>query len=375
MKSTMKVPLLDLAAHHTAIRDEIRKAIEVVLHSQQFIDGPQVAEFEAIVADYSACATAVAVSSGTDALLASLMSLGIGVGDEVITTPYAFFSAAGSIWRVGAKPVFVDIEPQTFNIDAAQIENAVTERTRAVLPVHLFGQVSEMDPILEIARKHGLHIIEDAAQALGATYKGRKAGSMGTAGCFSFYPSKNLGGIGDGGMIVTQDEALAQTLRECRNHGSDSSGSHRSVGGNFRLDTIQAATLIVKMRHLESWHIGRRANAARYDELLADLPEVVTPLVRDYNQSTYNQYVIRVREAGACREFLERNGIGSAAYYPLSLHEQECFAALGYQRGDFPVSERAAAETLAIPVYPELTEEQIGYVADKLTAFIRDSSR
>jgi dTDP-4-amino-4,6-dideoxygalactose transaminase len=354
------------------IRDEIRKAIEVVLHSQQFIDGPDVAEFEAIVANYSSCAAAVAVSSGTDAVLASLMRLGIGVGDEVITTPYAFFSTAGSIWRVGATPVFVDIEPKTFNIDAARIEAAVTERTRAVVPVHLFGQVAEMDTILEIARRRGLHVIEDAAQALGATYKGRKAGSMGTAGCFSFYPSKNLGGFGDGGMVVTQDEPLAQTLRECRNHGSDSTGFHRWVGGNFRLDTLQAATLIVKMRYLESWHIGRRANAARYDELLADLPEVVTPTVRDYNQSTYNQYVIRIRRAAACREFLERNGIGCAVYYPRSLHQQECFASLGYEKADFPVSERAATETLAIPVYPELTEEQIGYVANKLAAFVRD---
>jgi dTDP-4-amino-4,6-dideoxygalactose transaminase len=374
MKSTLKVPLLDLEAHHSAMRDEINKAIEAVLHSQQFIDGPQVAEFEAMVANYSSCAAAVAVSSGTDALLASLMSLGIGVGDEVITTPYAFFSTAGSIWRVGATPVFVDIEPETFNIDATRIEGAVTERTRAVIPVHLFGQVAEMDPILEIARKHGLHVIEDAAQALGATYRGRKAGSMGTLGCFSFYPSKTLGGIGDGGMVVTQDESLAQTLRECRNHGSNSTGSHRWVGGNFRLDTLQAATLIVKMRYLESWQIERRANAARYDELLANVPGIVTPKLRGYNQSTYNHYVIRIREAGACRKFLARNGIGCAIYYPLSLHQQECFASLGYGKADFPASERAATEALAIPMYPELTEEQIGYVANKLAAFVSDST-
>ena len=372
MKSDMKVPLLDLTAQHTAIRDEISKAIEVVLHGQQFINGPQVAEFEEIVADYSSCAAAVAVSSGTDALLASLMSLGIGVGDEVITTPYSFFSTAGSIWRVGARPVFVDIEPETFNIDSDRIEDAVTKRTRAVVPVHLFGQVAEMDPILEIAQRHGLHVIEDAAQALGATYKGRKAGSMGTAGCFSFYPSKNLGGLGNGGMVVTQDERFAQTLRECRNHGSNSAGTHSWVGGNFRLDTLQAATLIVKMRHLESWHIDLRANAARYDELLADLPEVLTPTVRGYNQSTYSQYVIRIRRAGACREFLERNGIGCAVYYPLGLHQQECFASLGYEKADFPVSEHAATETLAIPMYPELAEEQIEYVANKLAAFVRD---
>ena len=374
MKRDIKVPLLDLEAHHAAIHDETRKAIEAVLHGQQFINGPQVAEFEAIIANYSSCAAAVAVSSGTDALLASLMSLGIGVGDEVITTPYAFFSTAGSIWRVGAKPVFVDIEPETFNIDAARIEDAVTERTRGIMPVHLFGQVAEMDPILEIARRHDLHVIEDAAQALGATHKGRKAGSMGRLGCFSFYPSKNLGGFGDGGMVVTQDESLAQTLRECRNHGSNSAGTHSWVGGNFRLDTLQAATLIVKMRHLESWHIGRRANAARYDELLADIPEILTPEVRDYNQSTYNQYVIRIRHAGACREFLEQNGIGCAVYYPLSLHQQECFASLDYQKSDFPVSERATTETLAIPVYPELTEEQIEYVANKLAAFVRGSA-
>jgi dTDP-4-amino-4,6-dideoxygalactose transaminase len=370
----VKVPLLDLKAQHDAIRDEISKAIEVVLHSQQFINGPQIAEFEEIVADYSSCAAAVAVSSGTDALLASLMSLGIGAGDEVITTPYSFFSTAGSIWRVGARPVFVDIEPGTFNIDATRIENAVTERTRALLPVHLFGQIAEMDPILEIARRHGLHIIEDAAQSLGATYKGRKAGSMGTAGCFSFYPSKSLGGLGDGGMVVTQDERLARKLRECRNHGSNPAGSHDWVGGNFRLDTLQAATLIAKMRHLESWHTQRRANAARYDERLAKLPGIVTPTVHDYNQSTYNQYVIRIRRADACRAFLASNSIGCAVYYPLSLHQQECFASLGYGKADFPESERAAKETLAIPMYPELTEEQIDYVASKLAAFVGDST-
>ena len=379
----MKVPLLDLKAQYATIRGEMNAAIEAVMESQYFINGPEVKELEKLVAQYSGCKAGVGTSSGTDALLCSLMSLGIGETSpdgreaggsypdpaEVITTPFTFFATAGSIWRAGARPVFVDIEPQTFNLDPRRIEAAITGNTRAIMPVHLFGQVADMDPILEIARKHDIHVIEDAAQAIGATYKGQKAGSLGTVGCFSFFPSKNLGGIGDGGMVVTQDEELAERLTQCRNHGSRPKYYHKWVGGNFRLDTIQAAGLLVKLRHLDAWSEKRRQNAARYDALFADLEPVTTPVVLEHNESIYNQYVIRVPERDALRKHLGEQRIGSEVYYPLSLHDQECFRTLGYGRGDFPESERAARESLALPVYPELTEEQIEYVAGTVRAF------
>ena len=366
----MQVPLLDLKAQFATIRDEIMPAMASVMESQYFINGPEVKQLEAAIADYCDAAAAVGVSSGTDALICALMSLGIGAGDEVITTTYTFFATAGSIWRVGAKPVFVDIEGDTFNIDPAKIEAAVTDKTKAVMPVHLFGQMADMDAILEVAKKHDLFVIEDAAQAIGATYKGRKAGSVGTAGCFSFFPSKNLGGMGDGGMVVTQDEELGEKIRQCRNHGSKPKYYHKWVGGNFRLDTLQAAGLIVKLPYLEQWHAGRRANAARYNELLADVAEVTTPVIRDDNESIYNQYVLRVPHRDQCRQFLKDNDIGCEIYYPVSMHEQECFAALGHKVGGFPESEKAAAETLAIPVYPELTDEQQQYVVDKIKEFL-----
>lgn len=371
----LDVPFLDLRAQFATIRTELMQAIEAVMESQRFIGGPQVRELEERIAAYCGCEVAVGVSSGTDALLASLMSLGIGPGDEVVTTPYTFFATAGSIWRVGAKPVFVDIEPDTFNIDARLIEAAITERTRAIVPVHLFGQMADMDAILELARRHDLAVIEDAAQALGASFQGRRAGSLGTIGCFSFYPSKNLGGLGDGGMVVTQDAELGETLRECGNHGSRVKYHHPWVGGNFHLDALQAAALLVKLAHLEAWSAARRANAARYDELLAGTGEIVTPTVRKGRESIVNQYVIRVPAAAACREFLANNGIGCEVYYPLSLHQQECFASLGYRTGDFPESERAAQETLALPIYPELTEQQIEYVTAKLKEFVAEASQ
>jgi len=370
----MEVPLLDLKAQFERIKDEVTAAIHSVLESQRFILGPEVSELEKAIAEYSNCAAAVGVSSGTDALLASLMTLGIGQGDEVITTPYTFFATAGSIWRVGAKPVFVDIEPETFNLDPTKIEAAITDKTKAIIPVHLFGQIAEMDPIVEVARKHDLYIIEDAAQAIGATYKGRKAGSIGTVGCFSFFPSKNLGGMGDGGMIVTQDVELADRLRQCRNHGSKPKYYHKWVGGNFRLDTLQAAILLVKLRYLDDWSAKRRANAARYDELFADVEEVITPTIREYNVSIYNQYVIRVPRRDELQAYLKDKGIGTAKYYPLSLHEQECFKSLGYKKGDFPESEKAAVESLALPIYPELTDEQIQYVAAMIKEFFSRKS-
>ena len=322
----MNVPLLDLKAQFATIKDEIMSAIEAVMESQYFINGPEVKELEGLVAEYSDCKAAVGVSSGTDALLCSLMTLGVGAGDEVITTPYTFFATAGSIWRTGARPVFVDIEPDTFNIDPLKVAAAVSEKTKAIMPVHLFGQVAEMDPIIEIANKHKLYVIEDAAQAISATYKDRKAGSIGTVGCFSFFPSKNLGGMGDGGMIVTQDEDLAERLRQCRNHGSKPKYYHKWVGGNFRLDTIQAAGLIVKLRHLDEWSTKRRANADRYDELFTDFKPVKTPSIRGYNVTIFNQYVIRVPKRDELKAFLKEQSIGTETYYPLSLHEQASVA-------------------------------------------------
>ncbi len=372
-RTAMRVPMLDLKAQYATIEHELAPAIREVLASQLFINGPEVKQLEAAVAELSGCAGAVGVSSGTDALLCALMTLGIGPGDEVITTPYTFFATAGSIWRTGARPVFVDIEPETFNIDPARVEAAVTPKTRAIMPVHLFGQVAELDPIMAIAERHRLEVIEDAAQAIGASYRGRPAGSMGIVGCFSFFPSKNLGGLGDGGMITAQDGELLDRLRQCRNHGSAPKYFHKWVGGNFRLDTIQAAGLLVKLRHLEGWSAARRANAALYDALLGEVAEVTTPTVLAHNVSIYNQYVIRAQRRDELLSHLGECGVGCAIYYPLSLHQQECFADLGHEPGDFPESERAAAESLALPVYPELTEEQIRYVVDCIREFYAGS--
>ena len=369
--AAVRVPLLDLGAQYETIREELVPAIESVLASQRFIGGPEVEGLEREVAELCGVGYGVGCSSGTDALLMSLMTLGIGPGDEVVTTPYSFFATASSIWRVGARPVFVDIDPGTFNIDPTRVEAAVTEKTRAVMPVHLFGQCADMDPIVDVARRHGLEVIEDAAQALGAGDRGRPAGSMGRVGCFSFYPSKNLGAVGDAGMVVTDDEALAERLKSCRNHGEWERYHHDTVGGNFRLDAIQAAALRVKLRHLDAWHSARRENARHYEARFEDVEGLGTPAVRDPNECIFNQYVIRVPRAEACREFLAERGIGTAVYYPLSLHQQPCFASLGYGEGDFPESERAAAETIAIPIYPELTAEQLDYVADALIEFVR----
>ena len=366
----MQVPMLDLKAQFATVEDEVRAALDAVMESQYFINGPQVKQLEALIAEYTNCKAAVGVSSGTDALVCSLMALGVGPGDEVITTPYTFFATVGSIWRVGAKPVFVDIEPDTYNIDPRQIAAAVTDKTKAIMPVHLFGQVAEMDPIMEIAAQHDLLVIEDAAQAIGATYKGKQAGSIGTVGCFSFFPSKNLGCMGDGGMIVATDPEIGERLAIFRNHGSKPKYYHRWVGGNFRLDTLQAAVLIVKLKHLDAWSDQRRANAARYDELFADCDAVTTPVIRDYNVSIINQYVLRVPRRDDLMARMKEANIGCAIYYPLSLHQQECFAPLGHKDGDFPESEKAAAETVAIPVYPELTDEQMVYVADTVKDFV-----
>ncbi|MGC8552630.1 MAG: DegT/DnrJ/EryC1/StrS family aminotransferase [Phycisphaerae bacterium] len=365
----MEVPLLDLKQQYAALAHEILPAIEQVLASQMLINGPAVGEFEKAVAAYAHCAQAVGVSSGTDALLCALMALCIGPGDEVITSPFTFFATAGCIWRVGAKPVFADIDPQTFNINPAAIEAAVTPRTRAIMPVHLFGQMADMDAIMAIARRHNLAVIEDAAQSIGATYRGRQSGSIGTAGCFSFFPSKNLGGAGDGGMIVTQDNAFAQRLRMFRNHGMEPKYYHACIGGNFRLDTIQAAYLHIKLKHLDAWSAKRRENAALYTALLADCPAVRTAVIAPENVSIFNQYVIRTAKRDELKNYLATRGIGTEIYYPLCLHQQECFKSLGHRTGDFPLSEQAAAEVLAIPIFPELTHQQIHHVAQAIKNF------
>ena len=374
----MQVPMLDLGPQYAALHDDVMAAVEAVVKDLGFCNGPPVRELEKEVARACGCAEAVGVSSGTDALLMSLMALEIGAGqggggqagaDEVITTPFTFFATAGSIWRAGARPVFVDIDPETFNIDPARIEAAVTDRTKAIMPVHLYGQMAEMDAIMDVAARHRLPVIEDAAQSIGATYKGRKACATGTMGCLSFYPSKNLSAPGDAGMVLTQDAELAARLRALRNHGQGGTYVHKWVGGNFRMDSICAAALGVKLPHLDGWSKSRAGHAAMYDELLADVEAVTTPAVADHCSSVYNLYVIRAERRDELRAYLNDHGISSGVYYPLCLHQQECFQFLGYKAGDFPVSETAAAEVLALPVYPELTDRQIQYVAAKIAEF------
>jgi dTDP-4-amino-4,6-dideoxygalactose transaminase len=374
--SPMTVPLLDLKAQYATIKDQILPAVHAVFESQYFILGPVVEECERAIADYCRCPDAVSVSSGTDALLIALMAEGIGPGDEVITTPYTFFATAGSIARIGAKPVFVDICPNSYNIDPTQIADKITTRTKAVLPVHLYGQCAEMDPILEIADRHGIAVIEDAAQAIGAEYKGRRAGAMGRYGCFSFFPSKNLGGAGDGGLVTTRDASLAERLRVLRMHGSKPKYYHSLIGGNFRFDALQAAVINVKLRHLDNWTAGRQANAARYRRLfevagLAADDIVQLPCEEQNRRHVYNQFVIRASRRDELLGYLKNHGVGSEIYYPVPLHLQQCFAELGYRAGDFPASEAAAKETLALPIYPELSEQQAKYVVDCIQAFYR----
>jgi dTDP-4-amino-4,6-dideoxygalactose transaminase len=366
----MKVPLLDLKAQYATIKDEILAAVSEVLESQVCIGGPKVAELEEKIASISNCKYAVGVASGTDAILNSLMSLDIGRGDEVITTPFTFFSTAGCIARPGARPVFVDIDPKTYNINPELIASAVTKKTKAIMPVHLYGQMADMDPIMEIANERNITVIEDAAQSITSTCKGRKAGSIGTCGCFSFFPSKNLGGIGDGGMIVTNDEGLYNRLVMMRNHGQNPKYYYKYVGGNFRLDPIQAAALLAKLPHLNEWSQRRRRNAAYYDEKFAETI-VKTPYINPDCVSIYNQYVIRVPKRDELAAHLKKNNIGCEIYYPLPMHLQECFKYLGYKQGDFPESERAAKEVLAIPVYPELTDAMKDFVVDTIMSFLR----
>jgi len=376
----MNIPLLDIGAQHAPIRDELLRAIEKVIRSNQFVLGPEVQRLEKGVAAYCGTEFAIGVSSGTDALLVSLMALEIGPGDEVITTPFSFFATAGAVARIGAKPVFVDIDPVTFNIDPGRIEAAITPRTKAVVPVHLYGQVAEMASISRIAEHHHLRVIEDAAQAIGAEYRGgRRAGSMGDLGCLSFYPSKNLGALGDAGMVVTNDPDLAETVRVLRTHGAKPKYYHRVIGGNFRLDAIQAAVLNVKLAYLDEWTKRRQENAKRYRsmfrKLVADgavelyLPKAVYEPEGLGHYHTYNQFVIRVGSRDRLREYLRQNGVATEVYYPVPLHLQRCFGHYGYGVGDFPEAEQAAEEALALPIYAEMTEEQQRFVVDRVEDF------
>ncbi len=370
---TWRVPLVDLDSLHRPIRDEILEAIARCLDRQSFILGEEVANFEEAAAAYCEVPFALGMSSGTDALLASLMAYGVGRGDEVVTSAFSFFATAGVISRLGATPVFADIEEESFNIDPARIEERLTARSRVLLPVHLYGQCAEMAPILALAEERGLAVVEDAAQAIGARDpEGRRAGSMGSIGAFSFYPSKNLGALGDAGMVVTREEGLFETLKRLRTHGASRDYLHQTVGGNFRMDAIQGAALAVKMRYLDEWTRARRERARSYDALFAESglsDEVRAP--KAPNDHVYHQYVIRARRRDALRAHLTEQGIGTSIYYPVPLHLQPCFRDLGYVRGDFPVAETAAEETLALPMFPALREEQQSLVVSTIAAFYR----
>ena len=378
-----EVPLLDLRRQYESIKDEIKGAIDEVLESQRFILGMKVSTLEEKIATLCNCKYAIGVSSGTDAILLSLMAEDIGVGDEVITTPYTFFATAGSISRTGAKPVFVDINPNSYNINPNLIEDAITHRTKAIIPVHLFGQCVEMDQIMEVSKKHNLIVIEDAAQAIGAKYpengNSKRAGSMGDYGCFSFFPSKNLGCYGDGGMIVTNSSEKSDKVRMMRSHGSKPKYYHKFIGGNFRLDSIQAAILLVKLKYLSDWTAKRQINSNQYQKLFESygllkndcikIPEVT--LKGNLLYHIYNQYIIRVKDRDELKGYLTSEGISTEIYYPIPLHLQECFSDLGYTEGDFLESEKASKETLALPIYPELTKEQLEYVVHTIADFYK----
>lgn len=372
----MQVPLLDLKAQFQSFKSEIMPILADICDSQYFILGPTVEKFEQQMADYCHTASAVGVTSGSDALIVALMAENIGPGDEVITSPFTFFATVGAIVRVGAKPVFADIDPVTFNIDPKQIEAKVTSRTKAIIPVHLFGQAADMDPIMEIAHRHHLVVIEDACQAIGAEYRGKRVGSIGDYGAFSFFPSKNLGCFGDGGAVSCRDAAKGAKVKILRNHGQSKTYFHEYVGGNFRLDALQAAVLSVKLPYLDSWSAARQKNAAEYAEMFAAAGltdgRITLPACADYPvRHIYNQYCIRVADGkrDALRQYLLDHGVGCAIYYPLSLHLQPCFAALGGKEGDYPQSEKACSEVLALPIYGECTHEQREYVVETIKNF------
>jgi dTDP-4-amino-4,6-dideoxygalactose transaminase len=390
----MQVPLLDLKGQYVPLRAEIEAAIREVCDEQRFVLGPRVAELEAKVAEYSSTKHGLGLSSGTDALLLALMALDIGPGDEVITTPFTFFATAGVVARLGARPFFCDIDPATFNLGPEAVRTAITERCelkgdrlvnratggviRALLPVHLYGQMADLDAFMAIARQYRLAVVEDAAQAIGsALADGRRAGSVGDVGCLSFFPTKNLGAFGDAGMCVTNDGALHERMRILRVHGGEPKYYHSLIGGNFRLDELQAAVLVIKLKHLDAWTRARQANADHYDELLraADLGPAIQAPVRRPGRHIFNQYVIRAQQRDELRAHLAANGVGSEIYYPVPLHAQRCFAYLKHDPADFPISQRAAAEVLALPIYPELTREQREYVVRQIVAFVRAARR
>ncbi len=377
----MQVPLLDLKKQYAAIRKEVLAVTDEIYTSQYFILGPHVEQLEKEIAAYCNTGFATGVSSGSDALIIALMALEVGPGDLVITTPYTFFATAGAVARVGARPVFVDIDPDTYNIDPALIERTLEdmtddqcEKVRAIIPVHLYGQCADMDPISAIAGDRNLAVIEDAAQAIGAEYRGSRAGSMGSYGCFSFFPSKNLGAFGDGGIVTTDNRERWETLRILRNHGAEPKYYHHIIGGNFRLDALQAAIVSIKLKHLDAWTAGRRSNATVYRELLQafGMDSVLRLPVEKEDRHIYNQFVIAVPEKrDELRAFLQDAGIGTEVYYPVPLHLQACFAGLGYNAGDFPIAEQAAAKTLALPIFPELTADQQAFTVEKIAQFFR----
>ncbi|GAB4292165.1 MAG: DegT/DnrJ/EryC1/StrS family aminotransferase [Myxococcota bacterium] len=362
----MKIPNLDIVRLHKPIKNELLAAIEKVIDSGEFINGREVNEFERKLAEYCGVKYAVGVSSGTDALIAALMAFEVRPGDEIITTPYTFFATAGSIARLGAMPLFVDIEPDTFNINPNEIEEKITNKTVGIIPVHLFGQSADMRPILAVAKKHNLWTLEDAAQSIGAKYEGKQVGTFGDSAILSFFPAKNLGSLGDGGAVLTDNGDLAEKLYILRNHGSKPKYYHKVIGGNFRLDTIQAAVLLAKLPYLDKWAEMRRAVAAKYISAFKKCERVVVPLEKPFAHHVYNQFVIRVPEAKREETIkaLSAEGIGYAIYYPLSLHEQECFAYLGYKQGEFPQSEKAAKTSLALPIDPNLSDDEIARIAD-----------
>jgi len=364
----MRIPILDLKAQYATIKDEVTQSISEVCESQAFALGPAVAEFEKNVAAYCNSKHAIGVSSGTDALLVSLMALDVKPGDEVITSPFSFFATAGCIVRLGAKPVFVDVDPDSYNIAPVGIKEKITEKTRAIIPVHLFGQIAPMKAITEIASQHNLAVVEDAAQAIGASRDGTLAGNFGDCGCFSFYPTKNLGGFGDGGLVTTNSDLLADKIRTLRDHGQKPRYFYKVIGGNFRLDGIQGAVLNVKLKYLDDWNEKRRRNAALYDSLFADSP-VGTPAIDPGNVSIYHQYTVTVPERDKLQKYLADNDIGSAVFYPKPLHLQDCFNELGYKQGDMPVAERLCNEVLSLPIYPELSPEEIEFVAKTVLKF------
>ena len=389
----MKVPLLDLKAQYSQIKKELDEALIRVAESQYFILGPEVEKLEKTMNEYIGCTSSIGVSSGTDALLVALMAIDIQPGDEVILPTYSFFATAGVVSRLNAKPVFCDVDPVTFNIDPSKIEELVTERTKAITPVHLYGQSADMNPIMEIAKKHNLVVIEDAAQSIGTQYKdGRTTGTIGEIGCFSFFPSKNLGGFGDGGLVTAMDAELGEKIRILRVHGGKPKYYHRIIGGNFRLDAIQAAVINVKFPHLDSWSKQRQSNADLYTSLFVDkglasgegvvefsetekvlIPKAVYRSADIPRYHIYNQYVIRVEDRDGLREHLKQKEIGTEIYYPVPFHLQDCFAYIGNKKGDFPVAEFCAEKSLALPIYPELTNEQIEYTVDSIKEFLDKS--